>query len=212
MKTPLLLLCILIVITAKPIGKRDRYLALNYSRKVHIADFSQFESYQRDEAPQLEDNPQFHGMYFQGAFSDHILLGLFGYGSIQDKSNTVGYTNWGGGVAGTTIDYYKNWKIGFYLTSGIGIGCGRFSYNYSNFAGTDAVSVFSDAIYIEPQCSGGYNIREKLILSFECSYLLPLVGNDYQSGADMPSAFPKGGMIGLSIGYQFAFVRFGRDK
>lgn len=187
-------------------NNKTRFFAMNYHQKILFIDFKQFEEHFNNPIS-FSNNARFHGMYFQSALMEHIIVGLYADGSLKDGKNEKGFSNWGGGLASVTIDYRIKIISSLFSGIGLGLGCGRFNYTSTTYDGTTNVSVFSDYIFIEPRLNFSYSIKNKLILSIESSYSLRINGNNYYiNNTEFPAAFPQGLFLGASIGYQFPFL------
>ncbi len=73
------------------------------------------------------------------------------------------------------------------------------------FDGTNSIAVYSDAIYVEPIVRVGYSFK-KVVLEGVGSYMKPFYGDEYVTGKEpLPSAFPEGFTVGVSLGWKMPF-------
>lgn len=188
---------------------KPRFFALSYTQRILLTSFNEFSNKQASNLPELNNNARFHGMSLKGAVSKSLIVGLYAQGSLNDAENSVGYSNWGGGLGAVTFQYNYSPLKNFIIYPGFGLGCGRFNYSSAEHDGTNAQSIYSDAIYIEPCINIGYSFWNKLLIMIEGSYMQSLSGNEYQTAKqNLPSAFPKGLFFGLSIGYKSPFYKW----
>jgi len=209
-KTILLILLILIMIVPRLTAQENapRFFSINYTQSLHFKDFQQFASIQDQAFPKLKNNARFHGMKLEGAIADNIILGLYANGSLNDSKNDLGYTSWGGGIGVVTISYRHYLSSSFFTSIGFGLGCGRFTYSSALWDGTASITSDADVIFGEPKIKIGYIFKKKLILTFKTSYMLSITGNEYNVGIEnLPNVFPQGWVVGVSVGYQFPFIK-----
>ena len=185
-----------------------RFFSINYGQKIHFNNFDKFKDHQNSALPELSANSRFHGMNMQGAVSDNVIVGLYGYGSLNDNENDLGYTNWGGGLAAVTGEYRFSFKSKLFISLGGGLGCGRFNYSSSLNDGSSSISVYSSAIFCEPKINIGYILKKKLIITIEASYMFNLhVSDNFTGSQNLSTAFPNAWFLGGTIGYQIRYFR-----
>mgnify|MGYP003949405383 CR=1 FL=1 len=183
----------------------ERFFSINYYQKLCIKDFNYFAPKQNYLLPLLNNNARIHGMELQGAIMDRVIIGLSAFGSLNDNDNNNGYTSWGGATGTISAEYRYHIK-NFYISSGLGLGCGRFTYSTAFHDGSSSVTSHVDALFAEPKFKIGYVFMNKLILNADLSYIINLTGNEYNTGAEISSnVFPENLIIGVSIGYKFPF-------
>ena len=188
-------------------SSEPRNFSINYMQRLHFVDFHGFADIQDQALPKLQDNARFHGMRFEGAIADDIIVGLYANGSLNDSRNNNGYTSFGGGVGVVTIEKRYCLPFNCFAGSGFGLGCGRFTYSSALWDGSESITSNTDAIFGEPGIKLGYVFRKKLILIIDASYMLDIASNRYNVGAEnIPDVFPEGWFAGVSIGYHFSFI------
>lgn len=128
----------------------ERFFSINYYQKLCIKDFNYFAANQNNLLPVLNNNARMHGMELQGAVMDKIIIGLSAIGSLNDNNNNDGYTSWGG-ATGTISGEYRHHLNNFYISSGLGLGCGRFTYSTAFHDGSSSVTAHVDAIFAVPK-------------------------------------------------------------
>ena len=118
-----------------------------------------------------------HGMELIGGIGRNLYVGLSALGSLNDKRNENGYTSWGGATGTFSLEYRIN-KKNFFIGTGLGLGCGRFTYSTAFIDGSNSLTSHVDAIFAEPKLKMGYVLNNKLVLNGELSRIIDITGND----------------------------------
>ncbi|MFO7869309.1 MAG: hypothetical protein R6U95_08445 [Bacteroidales bacterium] len=182
-----------------------RFLSVNYFQKICLKDFGSIGVNQNQLLPILNNNARMHGMELYGAIGENVYVGLSALGSLNDKKNESGYTSWGG-ATGAFILEYRIHKKNFFIGTGVGLGCGRFTYSTAFNDGSNSVTTHVDAIFAKPKIKCGYIINDKLVINGELSRIITITGNEYYVGTDvLKGVFPDNFIIGFAIGYTFPF-------
>ena len=182
-----------------------RYFSLHYFQKICLKKFNSIAVTQNQLLPVLNDNARMHGMELQGAIMKNVYIGLSAMGTLNDKRNENGYTSWGGATGTFAIEYRFNFK-NFYISPGLGLGCGRFTYSTAFNDGSLSTTSHVDAIFTEPKIKLGYILMNKFIVNVEISHIISISENEYSVGTNVSTnVFPGNLIIGLAIGYKFPF-------
>ncbi|MFP3041989.1 hypothetical protein LQZ19_09230 [Treponema primitia] len=188
-----------------------RYVSISYFMKIHFGNFDKFSAIQDPNLPKLSNNTRFHGMKIEIGLTENIIIGLYTTGSLNDNRNDNGYTSWGGALGVPYVQYKYFINESFFGSFGIGLGCGRFTYSTSYRNGDKSITSHNDKIFLEPMANIGYIVPVipwQFIISPEVSYItnleIPGLSNGYYAGENNDiNAFPKGWILGSSIGYKF---------
>lgn len=187
--------------------KKVRRFALYYQQKIYLHNFDEYLKYQASDLPKLHKNARLHGAEFQGFLTDNIVIGLYANGTLNHKENSTGNTNWGGALACIFGQYRFDNQLGFFACPGLGLGCGRLNYASSRNDGSQSISIYSDAFYMEPMLSAGYSLKRKLYIKIDGAYICRISSNKYYSGnRNLADPFPNGFMLSASFGYRFPLL------
>jgi hypothetical protein len=182
-----------------------RYFSMQYFQKLCLKEFNSIAVSQNQLLPVLSDNARMHGMELQGAIMKNVYVGLSALGTLNEKRNENGYTSWGGATGTFTVEYRFK-LMNFYIGSGLGLGCGRFTYSTAFNDGTSSTTSHVDAFFTEPKIKAGYIVKNKFILNIEISRIINVSSNEYFVGSNVSkSVFPENFIVGLAVGYKFPF-------
>lgn len=205
MKTSSIVLLIVFSLNVTAQENNVRFLSINYSQKVCLKDFSSLGMIQNQSLPLLNNIARMHGMELYGAVQENVYLGLSALGSLNDKKNEHGYTSWGG-ATGVFMLEYRIHKKNFFIGTGLGLGCGRFTYSTACNDGSNSITAHVDAFFIEPHITCGYIVSDKLVMHAEISRIVSITGNSYYIGTEaLQGVFPNNFIVGFAIGYKFPF-------
>lgn len=151
--------------------------------------------------PELDGPLRLHGGVFYGYLTNWLVVGLSAYGSLQEKENEQGYTNFEGSFAGFFLEARKPLLYKFYGTAGLTFSCGRFHVGSMSEAG-QGLSGHSDVFFAEPSLGIGYHIVNALNIKVFWSSLFGfLVKNDWVGEDEEHKVLPEGHMISLMLTY-----------
>ncbi len=203
MKNNILLFLLGISLNLSAQENEVRFLSVNYFQKICLKDFGIIGNSQNPLLPTLNNNARMHGMELIGGIGRNLYVGLSALGSLNDKRNENGYTSWGGATGTFSLEYRIN-KKNFFIGTGLGLGCGRFTYSTAFIDGSNSLTSHVDAIFAEPKLKMGYVLNNKLVLNGELSRIIDITGNEYFVGADVSkNIFPANFILGFAIGYKF---------
>jgi hypothetical protein len=154
-------------------------------------------------------------MKIEAGLTENVIISLYVNGGFTDARNNTGYTSWGGALGVVAVQYRYHFSDSFFGSFGMGLGCGRFTYQSSYWNGDKSIISHNDKIFFEPLSNIGYMVPKapwQFIISSEVSYIInlniPGLNNGYYMGNENKfDAFPHGWFAGGSFGYKFPIIK-----
>ena len=123
--------------------------------------------------PQLSGPVYMHGGVFYGQLFDWLKVGLSGWGTAPELTNSYGMTGFNGAMVGFFGQAQYRIIENLYVSGGLTLSCGRFYFTSITGLGV-GIRAVSGAIFFEPEASIGYRILDTFDLRISASCIFSL--------------------------------------